>query len=279
MKLGCDTLLFNQLDLDGALKHIAWAGYDGAELCHQENGIRNIELNTNQSNIDEIKSTARKYGLELFAIHTGWGTAFGKKLYNHRIKFLTKVFDMAVKLSVPIVTIRPYGTQDDKETTKQEFNHIRKLCEEAESRGLILAVKPHIVSSIYNIATLTQMLNEIDSPALGVNLDLLQLYKGGDDPAEAVLKIGKKIVHTHFHDAVKALRFVPPEGDRETGEDQIPGRSDIDCPKILRNLKKVGYDRAIDLNIASATKYPLWRRVGIAAESRGYLHRCLQELE
>jgi len=29
MKLGCSTVLFNQLDLYGALQHIAWAGYEG----------------------------------------------------------------------------------------------------------------------------------------------------------------------------------------------------------------------------------------------------------
>jgi len=33
MKLGCSTVLFNQLDLYGALQHIAWAGYEGAELA------------------------------------------------------------------------------------------------------------------------------------------------------------------------------------------------------------------------------------------------------
>jgi sugar phosphate isomerase/epimerase len=33
MKLGCSSVLFNQLDLYGALQHIAWAGYEGAELA------------------------------------------------------------------------------------------------------------------------------------------------------------------------------------------------------------------------------------------------------
>ena len=32
MKLGCNTVMFNQLDLYGALQHIAWAGYVGAEI-------------------------------------------------------------------------------------------------------------------------------------------------------------------------------------------------------------------------------------------------------
>src|SRR5208283_4339561 len=111
----------------------------------------------------------------------------------------------------------------------------------------------------------------INSPALGVNLDLLQIYKSGEDPADAVLRIGKRIVHSHFHDALKALRFVPPSDSRETGEEEIPGRGDIDCPKILRLLKDMGYNKAIDFQTVSARRYPLWRRVGIAAEARGYL--------
>jgi len=279
MKLGCDTALFSQLDLDGALKHIAWAGYEGAEICYQETWIRHIELNTNQSYIDEVKSAARKYRLELLAISTGFGPGFQERTREDKIKILTKTFDMAVKLSIPTVTIRPFGKQDDKETTEQEFDYIKKLSVQAESRGITLAVKPHIASSIYNIAMTIQMLDEINSPALGVNLDLLQIYKSGEDPADAVLRIGKRIVHSHFHDALKALRFVPPSDSRETGEEEIPGRGDIDCPKILRLLKDMGYNKAIDFQTVSARRYPLWRRVGIAAEARGYLNRCLQELE
>jgi sugar phosphate isomerase/epimerase len=279
MKLGCDTALFSQLDLDGALKHIAWAGYEGAEICYQETWIRHIELNTNQSYIDEVKAIAMKYGLELLAISTGFGPGFQERIHEDKIKFVTKVFDVAAKLSIPIVTIRPFGKPDDKETTKQEFEYIGKLSKQAEGHGLTLAVKPHILASVYNIATTIQMLDEIDSPALGVNLDLLQIYKGGEDPAEAVLKIGKKIVHSHFHDAKKALRFVALDGPRESGEEEIPGRGDIDCPKILRHLKDIGYDKAIDFQTVGARRYPLWRRVGIAAEARGYLNRCLQELK
>ena len=279
MKLGCDTALFSQLNLDGALKHIAWAGYEGAEICFQETWIRHIELNTNQSYIDEVKSAAMKYRLELLAISTGFGPGFQERTHEDRIKILTKVFDVAVKLSIPTVTIRPFGKQDDKKTTEQEFDYIRKLSVQAESRGITLAVKPHVASSIYNIAMTIQMLDEINSPALGVNLDLLQIYKSGEDPSDAVLRIGKRIVHSHFHDALKALRFVPPSDSRETGEEEIPGRGDIDCPKIFRLLKDIGYNKAIDFQTVSARRYPLWRRVGIAAEARGYLNRCLQELK
>ena len=150
---------------------------------------------------------AKKHELELFAIHAGWGPGFENLLDADKIKLLTKVFDVAFKLNIPLVAIRTYGKSDDKESIKQQFEYIRKLCEQAESRGLTLAVKAHIGASVYNIATTMQMLDQIDSPALGVNLAAFQLYKVGEDPAEAVLKFDKKIVHVHFSDALKSLQF------------------------------------------------------------------------
>ena len=283
MKLGCNTSMFNQLDLYGALQHIAWAGYDGAELCYQPILYHHIELNTNKSYIDEIKYTAKKHNLELFGIHTGWGPSFADAPVEDKIKFLTKVFDVAVKLDTPLVMVRTFGKSEDKEATKQEFKYVKKLCEIAENKGVTLAVKPHIGASIYNIATILQMLDAIDSPALGVNLDIFQIFKIGEDPAEAVLKFGKRIVHTHFTDAQKALVLGPPE----PGYEQIPGRNDMNFPKILKRLKDIGYDKAIDvlitcnlqIPIPGQIPYPLSRQMGMAAESRGYLHRCFQELK
>jgi len=69
MKLGCNTSLFFQIDLYGAMQCISWAGFDGAELASIV-PARHLELNTNQSYIDEVKSIAIKQGLELFAIHS-----------------------------------------------------------------------------------------------------------------------------------------------------------------------------------------------------------------
>ena len=283
MKLSCNTSLFNQLDLYGALQHISWAGYDGANLSFQEIICHHLELNTSKSYIDEVKYIAKKHGLELFAIPTGWGPGFENLLDEDKINLLKKVFDVALKLNIPVVAVRTFGKSDDKEETKKQFKYVTKLCEQAESRGITLAVKPHINASVYNIATTIQMLDEIDSPALGVNLDVFQLYKIGEDPTAAVLKFGRKIAHVDFADAQKALQLGPPE----PGYDQIPGRNDMDFPKILRYLEDVDYYNSINVNVTcnlpipipGQIPFPLSRLMGMAAEARGYLNRCLQELK
>ena len=269
MKLGCDTVLFNQLDLYGALQHVAWAGYDGVQLACLANWARHIELNTNQSYIDEVKLTAKKHGLELLSINADVGSLPGED----RVTSMVKMFDVALKLSIPIVTFRSGGITGDKETIKQEIKYVKKISKEAESRGITLAFNPHTGGAIYNTETLLPLLDEIDSPALGLTFDPKELYRAGDDPSEYVLRMGKKIVHANFRD------YPQREQLEATAEEQIPGRGNIDFPKILRSLKDIGYKKAGAVVIVGAFTYPLSRQMGIAAESRGYLNRCLQELK
>lgn len=269
MKLGCNTVLFNQIDLCGALQHIAWAGYDGAELAFLGSMAQHIELNTDQSYINEVKSIAKKQRLELFAIEA----AVGAITEGDRIKIMVKMFEVADKLGIPIIAIGSGGKAGDREITEQTFQYIQKLGEQTESWNITLAVKPHIGASVYNTETALQLLNRVDSPRVGINFDPSHLYRAGDNLSEAASKLGERIVHCHFRDC--------PHREQSPGlpEQQIPGRGKIDILETLRALKTAGYGKVLDLEIIGASTYPLTRQMGIAAEARGYLQRCLQELK
>jgi sugar phosphate isomerase/epimerase len=267
MKLGCNTLLFNQIDLYGAMQCISWAGFDGAELASIV-PARHLELNTNQSYIDEVKSIAIKQGLELFAIHS----EEEGETDAENIKSMAKLCEVARKLNVPIVAPFIRRNPGDIEVTKNNYKYVRKLTEQAENQGITLAIGIHEGTPVENTAMAIQMLNEIDSPALGITLDTREIYKAGEDIAETVSRIGRKIVHVYFRD------YPYRHKSGAAPEQEIPGRSQIDFPKTLRYLKKVGYDNAIDVMLKAWT-YPILRQMEIAAEGRGYLHRCLQELQ
>jgi sugar phosphate isomerase/epimerase len=272
MKLGCSSVLFNQVDLYGALQHISWAGYEGAELAIMGSHCRHIELITKQSYVDEIKWTAKKHNLGLFAIHADVGFGPGED----KIKSMQILFDLAAKIGVPIVTMRAKGKSDDKAATKEEFKYLRRMGEEAASRGITLAIKPHVGASVYNTATMVQMMTELDIPGLGANLDTLHIFRAREDATDTIKKLGKKIVHVH-------LREYPDVEDRQhyecKAEEEIAGRGGVNFPKILKSLKAIGYKGAIDLDVIGAFTYPLSRQMGIAAETRGYINRCLQELK
>jgi len=269
MKLGCNTVLFNRLDLDGALQHIAWTGYDGAELACLQSMAQHIELERDQSYYDKVKNKAEKYGLKLFAIEAATNI-----LKEERRRWLLKVFDAAKRTGIPVVAIGSGGRLGDREVTRKVLRCIQELGEYAESWGITLAVKPHVGASIYNVETVLMMLEKVDSPAVGVNFDPSHLYRSGDDPAEAALRIGgDRIVHSHFRDCPHR------KGSPGLPEQQVPGRGEIDIPRTLRALRDAGYGGGLDLEVIGAFDYPTSRQMGIAAEARGYLHRCLQELE
>jgi sugar phosphate isomerase/epimerase len=271
-KLGSSTFIFNQLDIYGAFQHISWAGFSGVELACSANLPPHIELNTDKSYINDVKATAKKHGLQLYAIDAG-EPAFRAQPEDEKLKAMAKLFDVAAKLGIPVVAIRSEGKADDKEITDKLFNYVRKLTKLAESRGITVAMECHGGHSIYNTSMLIKLIDEINSPALGANIDPSNLLRGGDDPAEAVLRLGKRVVHTHLRDCPRTVEV------RAVPEQQTPGRGDIDWVKILKNLKKVSYEGALNTHVLGAATYPLSRQMGIAAEGRGYLHKCLQEVE
>jgi sugar phosphate isomerase/epimerase len=275
MKLGCNTVLFNQLDLYGALQHIAWAGYDGAELAFLGSMAQHIELNSHQTYIHEVKSIAKKHKLELYAIEatTNAGVGVPDELREDNLKYMSKIFEVASKLGIPLIAIGSGGRSGDKEVTNQVFEYIKKLGEVAESWDISLAVKPHVGASVYNIETVLKLLHKVDSPSVGINFDPSHLYRAGEDLEEAVLKIGERIIHSHFRDC--------PHTKPHPGlpEQQVPGRGKIDISRTLKALNDIGYDGVLDLEVIGAFTYPLSKQMAIAAESRGYLHRCLQEIK
>jgi sugar phosphate isomerase/epimerase len=136
-----------------------------------------------------------------------------------------------------------------------------------------LAVKPHVGQAIYNCETGVRLLNEVTEGNIGLNFDPSHLARADDDPAE-VAKVWKgKIATSHFRDC--PVRVPGPPG---SPEQQVPGRGALDLPGILRSLKETGYSGPVNLEIIGAKDYPLSRAMGLAAEARGYLHRCLQEI-
>jgi len=91
------------------------------------------------------------------------------------------------------------------------------VCDQAESRGVILGVKPHGGASVYNAATVFQMVEEVNSPNLGVTIDPLHLTRGGSDPADTVLKLGRKLFIPIFMTALlhKIIRKQPSSKRQE----------------------------------------------------------------
>ena len=81
---------------------------------------------------------------------------------------------------------------------------------------------------------LLRIIEAVDSPALGVNLDPSHLFPVGDMPHVAVYRLGGRVLHCHFSD-----------NDGETNVHWRPGMGKIDWRDLLRALADTGFDGVI----------------------------------
>ena len=262
MQLGCNTVLFAGADLAGALTCIAWAGYAYVELAAVAGMAEHISPSMSASERRSVQRLLADHGLTATAIEAA--TTDRERLES--------IFDLAGDLGVGIVNIGSGGVSGDEESTVRAIAHIGDLAALAGRHGLRLAVKPHVGQAIFNADTALRLVTEVRDPALGLNFDPSHLYRAGEEPSEVARRWGKHIVTSHFRDCLSREQRVGPP------ETQIPGRGSVDIPATLHALKDSGFAGPLNLEVIGAGSYDVARAMGLAAEGRGYLHRCLQEL-
>ena len=259
MQLGCNTVVLGMTDLKTALQHVAWAGYRYVELAAIAGMCEHVKLGQDPG---EVKGLLEETGLQVTAMEAAT---------NDRER-LIGLFALAKEIGIGIVNIGSGGTTGDEESTKQSIERMRDFAKLAGDAGVKLAVKPHVGQAIYNADTGLRLMEEVDEPAIGLNFDPSHLFRADETPQEVAPRWGSKIITSHFRDCPWR------EGNPGTPDQQIPGRGIVDIPATLKALHSIGYAGPLNLEVIGAAGWELSRGMGIVAESRGYLHRCLQEI-
>ncbi len=91
---------------------------------------------------------------------------------------------------------------------------------------------------------------EVNEPNVKINLDCFHMNIDESDPAEAVRKAGKDLIHMHVADSNRTA----------------PGRGHTDFKAILAALVEVGFSGTITLE-----PVPPYPAAGIAIQMRDYL--------
>lgn len=260
MQLGMNTVIFGASDLATALQHVAYAGYENVELAAIKGMAEHVSL---ESDAQQIRDLLAQFNLKPTAMEAA----------TQERERLQGLLHLAAQIGIPIVNIGSGGKTGDEDSTLEAIERVRDFARMAGDAGVKLAVKPHVGQAIHNAQTGVRLMQEVDEPALGLNFDPSHLARADDDPAQVAPLWGDKIITSHFRDC--PVRVPGPPG---TPEQQIPGRGALDLPGILRALKGINYGGPLNLEVIGAQGYELSRAMGIAAESRGYLRRCLQEI-
>jgi sugar phosphate isomerase/epimerase len=262
MKLGANSVLFGSFDMETAFKYLAQSGYDGIELSAIGGMSEHLVLDHWQELAPQIKQFAKTYDLKVLAMEQP----------SQDPAVMEQAYQAAVEIGIPIINCGPGGKSGDEDAWPQVIDSLGKLAQRAETYGVTLCVKAHVGGSIYNTPTTLRAMQEISSPAFGIDMDPSHIYRASENPVEAIAAVIHRVKHVHIRDC-KGRQQGPG-----APKDQANGRGDIDLVGYIRVLHENGYQGPLDLEIigTKSQNYTLEQCCIIAAESRGHMQACLQ---
>jgi sugar phosphate isomerase/epimerase len=260
MKLGANSVLFGGHNLETAFTNIQLAGYDGIEISAINGMSEHLVIDRWQECVPLIRDLAARTGLALLAMEQP----------SQDFQVMKRAMEAAVAAGIPVINCGPGGKSADEESFKAMLANLKTLAKMAEDHGVTLCVKAHVGAAMFNTPTALRVLESVDSPAFGLDMDPSHIHRAGENPVEALAAVVSRIKHVHIRDC-KGRQQNPG-----TPAMQANGRGDIDLLGFIRVLHEAGYTGAVNLEVIGAKAFTVTQCALIAAESRGHMQACLQ---
>ncbi len=108
---------------------------------------------------------------------------------------------------------------------------LKPVIAHAEKEGVLLLIEPEPGLLIETADQFLELMQHLDSPAVGLNFDIGHAFCVKDDPAATIPKLAKFIRHFHFED-IAATRV---------HHHLIPGDGAIDFAATIKAIRGIGY--------------------------------------
>jgi sugar phosphate isomerase/epimerase len=243
--VACSTLCFAREPLEKALRQIAELEFDKYELAITEDGphLRPSEV----ADDPEAALAGLRKGPSLIpsAIHldlgpVDWAAAQTRRRFEALCRF-------AKALNVAVITLpsAPLGTPPD-----QEARRLAAIQAVALREGLVLALLNHSQAVSGDPQVALQLCKAV--PGLALTLDPSHFLHGGHKEAEFDA-LYPFVQNTHLRDTGK-----------QPGEFQVRvGQGQVEYARIVAQLQRYGYNRALTVAIIDRPDNPFEREVEV----------------
>jgi sugar phosphate isomerase/epimerase len=233
-----------QLDVDGLeMHHLFFKGMSGAA-------------------VDGVKALCDQTGLAIPMMC--FSPDFTQPDPKHRLAELEKqkkAIDLTVRLGGRFCRTLSGQNRpglDRKKAIRWCVEMIREAAAYAESRGVILNMENHYKDGYWEYPEFAfrsevflEIVEQIDSPAFGINFDPSNAVVAGDDPLELLRKIKNRVVTMHASDRylkggtladLRRMEMDPVHGYAKVIQHGVIGQGMNDYDAIFRVLKESGFD-------------------------------------
>ncbi len=238
MKIGIATLACSSvrtapdINMLTALEMLAQVGYDCAEYNHQS--IPQF-FTAQEKDLLPIKEKAQTVGVELYSAHSPCGdydlTSLDDDEYNEALEVHFRSVEALALVGVQHFVVHQIGGPREEwpHRTERAVSALQSLCQRASEVDMKILIENFVG---YDCQMLRQLVDKVDSPALGICLDIGHANLYTQSMGTEIEAAGEYLWSLHVHD-----NHGPDSGD----EHLPPGWGTINWPEVVRALNEVGY--------------------------------------
>ena len=217
---------------------VAFAEQTFAEACAalRETGVHEVDIwsvlnwcahlppNNTQPDLNGVKRTLAEHQLACRAI-----SAYGKDSDEMHLARLEHLAVLGGK-----VLVRGSGPED--QSVAEFVEGFMPFVRRAEELGVQIGIENHRGSVINSIASMRELLERIESPALGIAFAPIHVHMAQEDIPEAIHAVSGRIALCYAWDW-------GPTADEfwKDPQEQVPGTGVIDFHAMFRALHDIGY--------------------------------------
>jgi sugar phosphate isomerase/epimerase len=220
-----------------ALERMAGLGFRGAEICLEDArfAIRSELLEA--ATLREAAAALRELGF------AGWSYSYhADYITNDEILARTlRTIELTRELDTDVFVFagRPSDKRaDPADEWKALVSRTRMLVEAAEANDVRLALEAEPGFICGTSAALLRLIDEIESPALGCNMDVGHAFLCDPDPIASIRELGDRIYHAHIENMRRGVH-----------DHRLPGDGDMDLGAYLRALARAGFSGVAALDL------------------------------
>jgi sugar phosphate isomerase/epimerase len=235
--VACSTRCFSKEPLDSALRHIAELEFNKIDLAVVE-GSNHLRPSEVAENFDAAMHRIRiGPSLTPSALDLDFGPIDDPKLLRRRFESMCR---LAKPLTVAVLTMKaaPLGTSID-----DEIGRLSGLAELASREGLVLTVETHSETLTANPATAVALCKAV--PGLGLTLDPSH-YIHGPNQGASFDEVYPFVQNVHLRDT----------GRQPTDFQVRVGQGEVEYGRVVSQLERYGYDRALTVAILDELESP-----------------------
>lgn len=221
------------------IREITWAAEHGFAFL-------DLTLEYPKAGTDIIDSVAIRAALDATGLgvvgHTAWYLPFASavpRLREAAIAEAESAFPHFATAGARLVNVHPdpgtrlAGWEQTTAWNVAAFNH---LATTAATHGIQLMIE-NLPESYHTLEMLRPLLSA--HPTIGFHLDIAHAHVRGNRTANILSEFGDRLVHVHLSD------------NNGRSDDHLPRAGRLDWKRLIRMLKRSGYDSTITLEVFS----------------------------